>query len=341
MKRLTEFGQSAGAGCKIAPGELAQLLRRLTPSDDPNLLVGLQAGDDSAVYRLDTDRALVVRADFFTPVVDDARTWGQIVATHSVSGIYAMGGRPLLALNLVAWNTEELSGDLLAEVLLGGQDVAEANGFIVVGGHSIDDPEPKYGLAVIGEAHSGRLLTNAGLRDGDVLILTKSLGTGIVTEQVKAQTVAATLAAQATRSMLVLNAEPAKIALRVDATGCTAIGGFGLLGHLGRLALESGVDIELGVESVPLFEGIRELANTGVVTNAAHRNLSWVRSQLDAGSTSEVDQLLLSDPQTSGGLVFGVQPDKAEQAVVELADAGHTGVIIGRAVFGAGTIHLR
>ena len=160
-------------------------MRRLAPPGDPNLLVGALSGDDAAVWRLTDERALVVTADFITPVVDDARTWGRIAAANAVSDVYAMGGRPLLALNLVGWNVDELPTDLLGDVLQGGLDIAAEAGFVVAGGHTVDDPEPKYGMAVIGEVHPDRVLTNAGLRVGDVLVLTKPLGIGIATTAIK------------------------------------------------------------------------------------------------------------------------------------------------------------
>lgn len=341
MKRLTEIGRDAGSECKIAPGQLAQVVRRLTPSDDTNLIVGTRTGDDAAVYRLDAERALVVSVDLISPVVDDARVWGRIAANHSVSDIYAMGARPILALNVLGWSTEELSIELLSEVVLGGEDAAREGGFAVVGGHTIDDPEPKYGMAVVGEVHPDRLLTNAGLRETDVLLITKQLGTGVVAEAVRTQTVDRETADEARSSMLRLNDKAAAVALSAGTRGCTDIGGFGLLGHLGRMALESGVDIELEVGKIPLFSGVRELAESGVITNAAHQNHRWVRSQLDAGSTPELDQLILSDPQTSGGLMFGVDPADVNDAIAELAAAGYSAAIIGRATSGAGTLRLR
>ena len=209
-------------------------MRRLTPIDHPDLLVGTATGDDAAVWRLDDNRSLVVTADFITPVVDDARTWGRVAAANAVSDVYAMGGRPLLALNLVGWNSEELSTELLGDVLLGAQDVADAGGFVIAGGHTVDDPEPKFGLAVVGEADPDQLLTNAGFRAGDVLVLTKPLGVGVITTAIKRGDAPAEVVDAAVASMTRLNDEAARVALAVGATGATDVTGFGLLGHLGR-----------------------------------------------------------------------------------------------------------
>lgn len=316
-------------------------MRQLTPNTHPNLLVGTATGDDAAVWRLDDDRALVVTADFITPVVDDARTWGRVAAANSVSDVYAMGGRPLLALNLVGWNTEALGAELLVEVLAGGDDVARAGGFAVVGGHTVDDPEPKYGMAVVGEVHPDRILINAGLRPDQELVLTKPLGVGIVTTAIKADRASEDAVEAVLDSMTRLNDVAARAALEAGATGCTDVTGFGLLGHLGRAALESGVDVDLDPGGVPYPPGARELAADGVVPGGTRRNLAHIAGQLDAGHHDEVEQLLLADAQTSGGLVFGVDAGRAHGVVEQLTAEGHTAAVIGRTRDGAGTIHLR
>ncbi len=271
-KRLTEYSHGAGCACKLPPGLLGEVVGKLAPNHDARLLVGSATGDDAGVWRLDADRALVLTTDFFTPIVDDARTWGRIAAVNAVSDVYAMGGTPLIALNLVAWNVDELSMDLLGEVLAGAGDVAVEAGFAIIGGHSVDDPEPKYGLAVVGEAHPDRLLTNAGLRPGQVLVLTKALGTGIVSTAVKRGVAPADVAEAAVASMLRLNADASRAALAAGATGATDVTGFSLLGHLGRMAIESGVDVVLDVAAVPVLDGVRDLA-------AAGRRAGWVRPE--------------------------------------------------------------
>ena len=315
-------------------------MRRLAPVDDPALLVGAATGDDAAVYRLDDGRALVVTADFITPVVDDARMWGRVAAANAVSDVYAMGGRPLLALNLVGWNSEELSIDLLAEVLLGAQDVASEGGFVIAGGHTVDDPEPKFGLAVVGEADPDQFLTNTGFRPGDVLVLTKPLGIGVITTAIKAGTAPDDVVHGALDCMTRLNAEAARVALDAGATGATDVTGFGLLGHLGRAVMESGVDAEIDVGAVPLLEGARALAETGSIPGGSRRNLAWVDERLDRGNHDELDVLLLADAQTSGGLVFGASPAAAHEVLDRLEETGHTASVIGRVAEGNGRLRL-
>jgi len=317
-------------------------VRRLTPPDSPNLLVGAASGDDAAVYRLSDERALVVTTDFITPVVDDARDWGRVAAANAVSDVYAMGGTPLLGLNLVCWNTEELSNDLLGDVLLGGQDIAHECGFVVAGGHTVDDPEPKYGMAVVGDVHPDRMLTNAGLRAGQSLVLTKPLGIGIITTAQKRDVVDAATMQAAITSMTTTNAAGAAAAVAAGASGATDVTGFGLLGHTGRMAQESGVGLEIVVDDVPVIVGATELAADGVVPGGTGRNLAWIKEWLDIGAgVDDLDVTILADAQTSGGLVFGVDPDAANDVVAGLIADGHTAAVIGRAVDGNGRIALR
>ena len=316
-------------------------MRRLTPPDAPNLLVGAASGDDAAVYRLSNERALVVTADFITPVVDDARDWGRVAAANAVSDVYAMGGTPLLGLNLVCWNTEELSNDLLGDVLLGGQDIAHECDFIVAGGHTVDDPEPKYGMAVVGEVHPDRMLTNAGLRAGQSLVLTKPLGIGIITTAQKRGVVDDATMAAAIRSMTQTNAAAAAAAVAAGATGATDVTGFGLLGHAGRMAQESGVGLRIDVDRVPVIAGATELAADGVVPGGTGRNLAWIDEWLDIGDgVSSLEVTILADAQTSGGLVFGVDPERADDVVATLAASGHQAAVIGHAIEGSGRISL-
>jgi len=317
-------------------------VRRLAPPGDPNLLVGALSGDDAAVWRLSDERALVVTADFITPVVDDARTWGRVAAANAVSDVYAMGGTPLLALNLVGWNVDELPTDLLGDVLQGGLDIAGQAGFVVAGGHTVDDPEPKYGMAVVGEVHPDRILTNAGLRDGDVLVLTKALGIGIATTAIKRGVAPPALADAAVASMTRLNDAARDAALAAGATGCTDVTGFGLLGHLQRMALESGVAVVVDVDAVPVLDGVRALLAEGVVPGGSERNLDHVRPALDPGAHGDDVALLLADAQTSGGLLFGAAAEAAADAVRTLGASGHTAAVVGRATAGEpGRIALR
>ena len=316
-------------------------MRRLTPPDSADLLVGAASGDDAAVYRLSDERALVVTADFITPVVDDARDWGRVAAANAVSDVYAMGGIPLLGLNLVCWNTDELSNELLGDVLLGGQDIAHECGFIVAGGHTVDDPEPKYGMAVVGEVHPDRMLTNAGLRAGQSIVLTKPLGIGIITTAQKRGVVDDATMAAAVASMTRTNAAGAATAVAAGATGATDVTGFGLLGHAGRMAQESGVGLRIDADRVPILAGAAELAAEGVVPGGTGRNLAWIDEWLDIGDG--VDSLavtILADAQTSGGLVFGVDADAADDVVASLVRDGHEAAVIGRAVESVGRISV-
>jgi selenide,water dikinase len=313
----------------------------LTPAAHPNLLVGTETGDDAAVWRIDDDRALVATADFITPIVDDAREWGRIAAANSVSDVYAMGGRPIFGLNLVAWNSSELTAGELAEVLAGAAETAAECGYLTIGGHTIDDEVPKFGLAVIGEVPPARVLTNSGLRAGDDVVLTKRLGTGVVATAIKSGIASADVTAAAVESMRGTNARASTAALRAGATGCTDVTGFGLLGHLGQMALASGVDVEIDVSSVPVLPGVRELLERGAVAGGTRRNLDWMRSRVELNGVDEVTVFILADAQTSGGLVFGAAPDLAAGAVGELTEAGVPAVRIGAARPGTGRLILR
>lgn len=316
-------------------------MRRLSPTDSPNLLVGALTGDDAAVWRIDDDRALVFTADFITPVVDEARVWGRVAAANAVSDVYAMGGRPLLALNLVCWNTEELSTELLGDVLQGGLDIANECGFVIAGGHTADDPEPKFGMAVVGEVHPDRMLTNAGLTHGQTLILTKPLGIGIITTALKQGETDDATVARAVATMTMTNAAAAKIAVDAGATGATDVTGFGLLGHGGRMAEESGVDLAIDVADVPIIAGARELGAAGIVPGGTGRNRAWVEKRLEiADGVDDLSVTLLADAQTSGGLLFGVDPAVAPDVVAALRNAGHDAASIGETRPGHGTVHL-
>jgi len=311
-------------------------------SDHPaDLLVGPDTGDDAAVWRIDAVRALVSTADFITPVVDDARTWGRVAAANSVSDIYAMGGRPLFALNLVGWNVDELPTELLGEVLAGGQDIATQAGFVIAGGHTIDDPEPKYGMAVTGEVHPDRILTNSGLRVGQDIVLTKPLGIGVLTTAIKAGLATPEQADAAVASMVRLNDVASRVALAAGATGCTDVTGFGLVGHLGRMALESHVSVTVEFGAVPFLPGAADLAAEGMVPGGSRRNLAWALEFVDPGDHDDVHQLLVADAQTSGGLVFGVDPSETAGVLRELAATGHLAAHVGTVTAGDPGIRLR
>jgi len=345
--RLTEFSHGAGCACKLSPADLRTVLGLVRGSDaatDPDLLVGFDTSDDAAVYRLRDDLAIVVTTDFFTPIVDDPYDWGRIAATNALSDVYAMGATPLLALNLVGWPREGLPFELLARVLDGGGDVVRAAGALVGGGHSIDDAEPKFGLAVVGTVHPDRVLTNTGARVGDVLVLTKPIGLGVISTATKRGSASTELIAEAVRVMTTLNADARDAALEIgDAVhAATDVTGFGLLGHLREMLAGSGLAGEVDAGSVPVIDGVRALLAAGMVAGGTQRNHAFVSetAPVDWGGLPLDEQLLLSDAQTSGGLLLAVDPARADDLVHALDHHGTlAAAVVGRCVTGpAGSI---
>jgi selenide,water dikinase len=299
--RLTQYAHGGGCACKIPPGELEEAVARLIPARKPDaMLIGVEHGDDAAVIRIARDRAVVATADFFTPVVDDAYTFGQIAATNALSDVYAVGGEPLVALNLLGWPREVLSTDLAAEVLRGGLDAATAAGCHVAGGHSIDDPEPKYGMAVTGLADPDRLLRIDAGRPGLPISLSKPIGSGVLNSRHKAT---GEVFPAAIDVMIALNDSASRQALMAGIQCATDVTGFGLLGHLFKLARASGVTAVVDSAAVPLIEGATEAVRAGYVPGGSRRNLDWVAPHSDFGAASEEMLLLLADAQTSGGLL--------------------------------------
>ncbi|WP_113903102.1 MULTISPECIES: selenide, water dikinase SelD [Brevibacterium] len=299
--RLTSYAHGGGCACKIPPGELEDAVRGLTGQDAPDVLVGLDDGDDASAVRVREDLAVLSTADFFTPVVDDAYDWGRIAAANALSDIYAMGGTPVTAINLVGWPRELLPMELLTEVLRGGLDVAAAARCPVAGGHSIDDPEPKYGMAVTGIAHPDKLMRNDSAEVGLPLTLTKSIGVGVLNNRHKAT---GETFAQAIATMTELNAEASRAAVDAGIRAATDVTGFGLLGHLFKMCRASGVGAVIDHTRVPVLDGVRRFIAEGNVTGGSRRNLDWVRPHLrvDDGITEE-ELVLLADAQTSGGLL--------------------------------------
>ena len=298
--RLTQFAAGGGCACKVPPGELERILVDLPTSlAGGDLLVGLDHGDDAAAVRIDGDRAVIATADFFTPVVDDAYDWGRIAAANALSDVYAMGGTPLVAVNLLAWPRDRIPFEVAAEVLRGGAATCAEAGAYLAGGHSIDDPEPKYGLAVTGLADPARLLRNDAGTAGTPLTLTKPLGLGVLNNRHKAT---GERFAEAVAAMTTLNRDASRAALDAGARCATDVTGFGLLGHLLKLTRASGVSAVLDAAAVPYLDGAREALANGFVPGGSRRNLDWVRPHLDA-SVGEDELLLLADAQTSGGLL--------------------------------------
>ena len=303
---------------------------------DPRILVDAATRDDAAVFRLTADRAIVATVDFFTPIVDDPYDFGRIAAANAFSDVYAMGGTPLLALNLVGWPRDTLPYDLLGEVLRGGGDVARAAGAFVLGGHSIDDPEPKYGMAVVGEVHPDRITTNAGARPGDALVLTKPIGTGVLTTALKRDLLSEAELAPAVAAMTTLNAAAARAMLAVGVHAATDVTGFGLLGHLHSLLEASGAAAEVTAQAVPLLPHARDMAARGAVPGGTQRNLTSLADAVSfAVGVEETTRVLLCDAQTSGGLLIAVPPDKTEALVTALArEQAPAAAVIGRVVAG-------
>ena len=310
--RLTAFSHGAGCACKLGAVELSEILRGLPRAVDSRVLVDAATRDDAAVFQISPERALVATVDFFTPIVDDAAAWGAVAATNALSDLYAMGATPLFGLNLVGWPRAKLPFELLGEVLDGAAAVARRAGCLVVGGHSVDSLEPLFGMAVIGEAHPDRLLTNAGARAGDLLVLTKPLGTGILTTALKRNAAGEAELAEAVRSMTTLNDGAMRAALAAGVHAATDITGFGLLGHLNNMLVASGVAAEIGFSRLPLLKGALELAGRNVVPGGSERNLAAVPPAVFAADLTSAERLLCADAQTSGGLLLAVDPARLE-----------------------------
>ncbi|GAA1151863.1 selenide, water dikinase SelD [Ornithinicoccus hortensis] len=312
--RLTEYAAGGGCACKIPPGELETLVAGLpVAAAGPDVLVGTETGDDGGVVLVRPDLAVIATADFFTPVVDDPYDFGRVAATNALSDIYAMGGTPVMAINLVGWPRGTLGTDVLAEVLRGGAEVAALAGCPLVGGHSIDDPEPKYGLAVTGTADPARLLRNDAATAGLPLTLTKPLGIGVLNTWHKRT---GERSAEAITAMTELNAAAAAAATDAGLAAATDITGFGLLGHLHKMMRASGVSARIDAGSVPYLPGARDVASDGHVSGGTRRNLDWVSPSLDADGVGELDLLLLADAQTSGGLLLVGEVDLPGAVVV-------------------------
>jgi selenide,water dikinase len=326
--RLTQFAQGGGCACKIPPGELERVVAGLLDQKSPDdaLLVGIETGDDAAAVRLDehSNTAILATADFFTPVVDDAYDWGRIAAANALSDIYAMGGRPLVAVNLLSWPRDRLPMELAAEVLRGGLDIAYDAGCHVAGGHSIDDSEPKYGMAVTGVADANTLLRNDSACPGDAISLTKPLGLGVLNNRHKAT---GERFDEAIATMVELNRDASAAAISAGITAATDVTGFGLLGHLHKMARASGVTAIIDAAAVPLLEAARESATAGYMPGGSRRNLDWVTPHLHRNGTDDITALLLADAQTSGGLLFAGEIDGAP-VIGEFVAARDDGVTI-------------
>ena len=337
--RLTELSACAGCAAKVPASVLAEALRGLSLPHDPNVLVGIATNDDAGVYRISDDLALVQTVDFFTPIVDDPFDFGRIAATNAISDVYAMGGTPRTALNIAAFPVESLGTEIFGAILAGGAAVAEAAGVAIVGGHTIKSDEPKYGMAVTGTIDPNRIITNGGARPGDVLLLSKPLGTGILTTAHKRGLIDTEGLAPAIDAMTTLNQRAAAVMLAHDVHAATDITGFGLIGHGGEMARASGVALAFDARAVPAFPRVLELIAQDVIPGGTRSNLDdhAVFTQY-APDVDAVYRVLLSDAQTSGGLLMAFAPDDARRALEGRLQA----TVVGEVLAGPpGTIFVR
>lgn len=315
----------------MSPQALAQVLRCLPKFSDENLLVGLDTSDDAAIYRINNEQAVILTLDFFTPVVDDPFTFGQIAAANALSDVYAMGGRPVTALN-VACFPGCLPGEILGEILRGGADKIREAGAIVVGGHTVEDNEPKYGLSVMGLVHPGRIITNAGARAGDLLVLTKPLGTGILNTAIKGDLADESIYRKNVEVMSYLNKDACQAMLKAGVSGCTDITGFGFLGHAAEMAEASGVAMEIWAQSLPVIEESVALARMGIIPKGAYRNREFLKGKVNIrGNIAQEIEDILYDPQTSGGLLIALPEFKTGLLLKELKEINQTPyAVVGR-----------
>ena len=331
--RLTGFARCAGCASKMGPADLSRALAPLPRQEDARLIVGRETFDDAGVFVLSDDLALVQTVDFFAPIVDDPYEFGRIAATNALSDVYAMGGEPLTALNIVGFPTSRLPIDVLTEILRGGQDAVREAGAVLVGGHTVVDEEPKYGLAVTGRADPRRLLTNANARPGDALVLTKPLGTGMLTTAAKQGEVAPADYRALVDSMCRLNNTASHAALAVGASCATDVTGFGLLGHASHIARASSVTIRIEVARVPVLGGARAAAERGVSTGGGKRNAEYLSELVDWAAVDDATRAVLVDPQTSGGLLVAVPEGHLDDYLSRVAGAVEIGSVVPREPF--------
>ena len=306
------------------------MLRQLPTIKDPNLLVGFSTGDDAAVYKMNEDMAIISTVDFFPPIVDDPFVYGEVAVANALSDVYAMGGKPLFGLNIVGFPVD-LPHEILGEILKGGASKATEAGVLIVGGHTVDDKEPKYGMAVTGVVKPGEEVTNAGARPGDVLVLTKPIGTGIITTAGKQERVSAEVMAAAVKLMATLNRAAAEAMVKVGVHACSDITGFGLLGHLRGIVLASEVSARIRLGDVPVIEGVMDLLDAGIAPGGTHRNLESLEGVVAwHPEVGEQSRILMADAQTSGGLLISVDPSKKDDLLRELQAAGvETRAVVG------------
>ncbi len=329
--KLTKFTSGGGCACKLRPQDLEKILMKLDKPTDAKVIVGKESSDDACVYSLTPDSALVQTLDFFTPIVDDPYYFGAIAATNALSDIYAMGGKPILALNIVGFPQNVLPLSVLEEILRGAQDKAKEAGINILGGHSIDNSEPIYGMVVSGLIHPDKIMQNIGAHDGDLLILTKPLGTGIISSAVKKGAVSDETRDFVTKQMATLNKTAAETMVKYQVHAATDVTGFGLLGHLREMVMDTKLGAELDFESIPFFDEVRKLATADIIPGGSRNNLKWVSEDvIFDDNLSPIDRVMLADAQTSGGLLMAVNPNDADELLAELIEKGLKASLIGK-----------
>ncbi len=341
--KLTSLTTKGGCGCKIGPADLSQVLQSLPPAAfDPNLLVGLDTSDDAGVYKLTDDIAIVQTLDFFTPIVDNPYDFGQIAATNAISDVYAMGGKPITALNIVAFPISTLDKSILSDILRGAGDKLKEAGVTLVGGHSIDDQEPKFGLAVTGIVRPDKVRTNAGAKAGDKLVLTKPIGVGIYTTSLKHGALSNDETELVTSIMTTLNKTASEVMASFEVHAATDVTGFGLLGHATEMAKASGASIRIFSEQVPILPRTKELAEAGRIPGGTKSNYAHVADTVTySEKLDQLDRYILCDAVTSGGLLIAVSANEAEQLVDEMNNKGVNATIIGEVTDEhAGKLHV-
>jgi len=335
--KLTSFAHGGGCGCKVAPGILSEILQGVRGIVPPQLLVGIETADDAAVYQLNDEQALVATTDFFTPVVDDPYDFGRIAATNAISDVYAMGGTPIMALALLGMPIEKIPLEVIRRIAEGGQSVCSAVGIPIAGGHTIDSAEPIYGLVALGLVHPAKVKKNSGAQAGDVLILSKPLGVGVYSAALKKGALDAAGYTQMIAITTKLNTPGRRFADMPDVHAMTDVTGFGLLGHLNEIALGSGLAAAVDLKSVPWLPGAERLAEQGHVTGASNRNWAGYGQRVTLNGVTDVQKALLTDPQTSGGLLVACAPRAVEQVLaVFRAENFDRAAVIGRLATGSG-----
>jgi len=341
--KLTQYTHGLGCACKIRPQYLEQVLRELPAITGKNILVGPQTNDDAAVYQIDKETAIVQTVDFFTPIVDNPYDFGAIAAANALSDIYAMGARPLFALNIVGFPDNRLPVSVLHQILQGATDKAREAGIEIPGGHTVEDTEPKYGLVVTGIVHPKKVIRNSTAQPGDAIILTKPIGTGIITTAAKAGQASSTVLQAAIRWMSMLNKTAAEVMAMFRIHACTDVTGFGLLGHLREMTQSAGIDAAIHLSDIPLMEGARQLALAGFIPGGTRNNLEYIADAIRcAPEITETDKLILADAQTSGGLLIAVPPAESEKLLKDLTTAHVSAALIGHFTTpGKGHIYIK